>query len=47
MPSNIELSGIETGLFNIMSREYVLRNYINTVKQDYDGAVRRDTSGTR
>ena len=36
MPSNIELSGIETGLFNIMSREYVLRNYINTVKQDYD-----------
>jgi len=36
MPSNIELSGIETGLFSIMSREYVLRNYINTVKQDYD-----------
>lgn len=39
MPSNIELSGIETGLFNIMSREYVLRNYINTVKQDYDYAT--------
>ena len=36
MPSNIELSGIETGLFNIMTREYVLPNYINTVKQDYD-----------
>ena len=36
MPSNIELSGVETGLFNIMSREFVLRNYINTVKQDYD-----------
>ena len=36
MPSNIELSGIETGLFNTMSREYVLRNYINTVKNNYD-----------
>lgn len=36
MPSNIELSGIETGLFNTMSREFVLRNYINSVKQEYD-----------
>lgn len=36
MPSNIELSGIETGLFNTMIREFVLRNYINSVKQDYD-----------
>ena len=36
MPSNIELSGIETGLFNTMSREFVLRNYINTVKHNYD-----------
>lgn len=36
MPSNIELSGVETGLFNTMSREYVLRNYINTVKNNYD-----------
>ena len=35
MPSNIELSGIETGLFNTMSREFVLRNYINTVKHNY------------
>ena len=36
MPSNIELSGMETGLFNTMSREFVLRNYINTVKKNYD-----------
>ena len=36
MPSNIELSGIETGLFNTMSREFVLRNYINTVTHNYD-----------
>lgn len=36
LPSNIELSGMETGLFNLMSREYVLRNYIDTVRKDYD-----------
>ena len=36
MPSNIELSGVETGLFNTMSREFVLRNYINAVKNNYD-----------
>ena len=36
LPSNIELSGMETGLFNIMSREYVLRNYIDSVRNNYD-----------
>lgn len=36
MPSNIELSGMEVSLFNTMSREYVLKNYLDTVKQDYD-----------
>ena len=36
LPSNIELSGMETGLFNIMSREYVLRNYIDLVRKNYD-----------
>lgn len=36
LPSNIELSAMETKLFNTMSREYVLRNYIDTVRQDYD-----------
>lgn len=35
-PSNIELAGMEMRLFNTMSREYVLRQYINSVKQDYD-----------
>lgn len=28
LPANIELSGMETGLFNVMSREYVLKNAI-------------------
>ena len=36
LPSNIELSGMETGLFNIMSREYVLKGYIETVRKNYD-----------
>ena len=27
LPSNIELSGMETGLFNVMSREYVLKSH--------------------
>jgi chromosome partitioning protein len=34
LPSNIELSGMETGLFNIMSREYVMRNYIDKVRHN-------------
>ena len=36
LPSNIELSGTETGLVNVMSREFVLKEYINRVRKDYD-----------
>ena len=36
LPSNIELSGMETGLFNVMSREYVLKNAIDGMRKDYD-----------
>ena len=36
MPGNIELSAIEVSLVNTMSRETVLRTYINTVKDKYD-----------
>lgn len=36
VPSNIELSGMETALVNIMSRERALKNYIDTVKNNYD-----------
>ncbi len=36
LPANIELSGTELSLFNAMSRENVLRNYLDTVKKDYD-----------
>ncbi len=36
LPANIELSGLETSLFNVMSREFVLKNLIDGVRQDYD-----------
>ena len=36
MPSNIELSGTETSLVNIMSREFVLKEYISNVRKEYD-----------
>lgn len=36
MPANIELSGMEVALVNAMSRETVMRQYLNTVKHDYD-----------
>ena len=36
MPANIELSAMEVSLVNIMSREIVLRNYLNEVKDKYD-----------
>ena len=35
IPSNIELSGIETGLVNMMSREYVLCIYKNVRSRGY------------
>ena len=36
MPSNISLSGMEVSLVNAMSRESILRQYLDTVKRDYD-----------
>lgn len=36
LPANIELSGMEVTLVNIMSRETILRQYLQTVKEDYD-----------
>ena len=35
MPANIELSGMEVSLVNAMSRETILRQYINSVKGQY------------
>ena len=36
LPANIELSGMEVSLFNVMSREHVLKSYIQTVRENYD-----------
>lgn len=36
LPGNIELSGLEVSLVNVMSRELVMRSYIDTVKGRYD-----------
>ena len=36
MPANIELSGMEVQLVNEMSRELVLRSYVDSVKNQYD-----------
>ena len=36
VPSSIELSGLEVSLVNAMSRETILRQYLDQVKQDYD-----------
>ena len=36
LPSNIELSGMESGLFNVMSREHVLKSAIEGMKKSYD-----------
>ncbi len=36
MPANIELSGLEVSLVNAMSREKVMKQYIDTIKQSYD-----------
>ena len=36
MPSNIELSGLEVSLVNVMSRELIFRSYIEMIKANYD-----------
>lgn len=36
MPANIELSGLEVSLVNVMGRERILREYVNIVKENYD-----------
>ena len=36
VPANIALAGTEVSLVNAMSRETILKQYLNTVKKDYD-----------
>lgn len=36
VPANIELSALEVALINVMSRERIMRCYIDSMKEDYD-----------
>ena len=36
IPCNIELSGMEVSLVNVMGREFILRQYLDKVKDEYD-----------
>lgn len=36
LPSNIELSALEVSLVNIMSREGIMKEYIDMVREEYD-----------
>jgi len=36
LPANIELSGLEVTLVNTMSRETILREYLNSIRNQYD-----------
>ena len=39
VPSNLELAGLEQSMLNVLSRESVLKNYLNQVKSSYDYVV--------
>lgn len=36
VPANIELAGMEVSLVNVMSRESILKQYLDSVKKEYD-----------
>ena len=36
LPADIELSGMEVTLANVMSRETVLKRYLETIRGDYE-----------
>ena len=39
MPGNIETSGLEVSLVNVLRREYVLKEYIDSLKSNYDWII--------
>lgn len=39
VPSNIDLEAVEVGLVNVMSREYILKTYLEQVKDKYDYVI--------
>ena len=39
LPANIELAGMEAALVNVMSRETILKDYLATVRKNYDNIL--------
>ena len=39
IPANIELSGVEVSLVNVMSREQILKQFLETVKDKYETII--------
>ena len=39
IPANIELSALEVEMVNVISREVILKNYVDSVKDQYDWVV--------
>ena len=39
IPSNIEFSDMEMTLITAMRREYIMRDYLNRIKHDYDYVI--------
>ena len=46
VPANIELAGMEVSLINAMSREKILKQYLEPLKRDYDYILIFDVSDT-
>ena len=36
IPANMELSGLEVSLSNVMSREMILKEYVDSIRDSYD-----------
>lgn len=36
LPANIELSAVEASMANVMSRELMMKEYLDTIKEQYD-----------
>lgn len=36
IPANIELSGLEVSLTNVISRETIMKSYLDTIREQYD-----------
>ena len=45
VPCNIELSGLEVSMVNAMRREYILKEYVDSLKDQYDAMKHQGVQG--